>query len=206
MKQLFILRRAFVINRVMMKYGLDEFLTSTPLFKYGLLFKTFALTGNRYKKLDRGERLNLALTELGPIFVKLGQMLSTRRDLLNDDLAESLTKLQDKVEPFCSDLAIKTVEQQLGQSINQVFESFDETPLASASVAQVHSAKHLNGDLVVVKIIRPGIKRKILADLKLLKMLAGWFEGYSEIGRRIHPKQIVADYQASLFNELDLRI
>jgi len=195
-----------VINRVMVKYGLDEFLAPTPLSKYGFLFKLFALSGNNKRQLDRGERLNLALTELGPIFVKLGQMLSTRRDLLDDDLAESLAKLQDNVAPFANDLAKKTVETQLGKSLEQIFESFEQTPLASASVAQVHSAKLLNGDEVVVKIIRPGIKRKIIADLKLLHVLADWFENSSDIGRRIHPKQIVTDYQASLFNELDLRI
>jgi len=206
MRRLFILRRAFVINRVMMRYGLDEFLAPTPLSKFSLLFKIFALTGNKKSDLDRGERLNLALTELGPIFVKLGQMLSTRRDLLDDDLAESLAKLQDNVDPFSSQLAIKTVEQQLGKTLEQVFESFEQTPLASASVAQVHSARLINGDEVVVKIIRPGIKRKIIADLKLLKVLAEWFENSSEVGKRIHPKQIVADYQISLFNELDLRI
>ncbi len=206
MKRLFILKRAFVINRIMHRYGLDEFLAPTPLSKYGLLFKLFALSRNKKHHLDRGERLNLALTELGPIFVKLGQMLSTRRDLLDDDLAESLAKLQDNVEPFCQQIAIETVEQQLGSPLAEVFESFEQTPLASASVAQVHSAKLLNGDEVVVKIIRPGIKRKILADLKLLKILAEWFEDYSEIGKRIHPKQIVADYQNTLFNELDLRI
>jgi len=206
MKRLLILRRAFVINRVMIRYGLDEFLAPTPLSKYSLLFKIFALTGNKKTSLDRGERLNLALTELGPIFVKLGQMLSTRRDLLDDDLACSLAKLQDDVEPFSSEQAIATIEQQLGQPIDEIFSSFDSTPLASASVAQVHSATHLNGDEVVVKVIRPGIKRKILADLKLLKVLAEWLESYSEIGRRIHPVQIVRDYQDSLFNELDLRI
>jgi len=206
MKRLLILRRAFVINRVMVRYGLDEFLAPTSLSKYSLLFKIFALTGNKKNSLDRGERLNLALTELGPIFVKLGQMLSTRRDLLDDDLASSLAKLQDNVAPFSSEQAIATIEQQLGQPIDEVFSSFDSAPLASASVAQVHSATHLNGDKVVIKVIRPGIQRKILADLKLLKVLAEWLESYSEIGRRIHPVQIVKDYQDSLFNELDLRI
>lgn len=206
MKRLFILRRAFVINRVMIRHGLDEFLAPTPLSKFILFFKIFALSGNNHHQLDRGERLNLALTELGPIFVKLGQMLSTRRDLLPDDLAETLAKLQDNVAPFSNQLAIETVEAQLGKPINEVFESFEQNPLASASVAQVHNARLLNGDEVVVKIIRPGIKRKIVADLKLLKILADWFENYSDAGKRIHPKQIVADYEVSLFNELDLRI
>ena len=204
--RLSILARAFVINRVMVRYGLDEFLAPTPLSKFVPLFKVFAFSKKYKRELDRGERLNLALTELGPIFVKLGQMLSTRRDLLDDDLAESLAKLQDKVEPFSSAIAIQTVEQQLGKPVSELFESFEPIAMASASVAQVHSAKLLNGDEVVVKIIRPGITRKILADLKLLKALAEWFENSSEIGRRIHPLQIVKDYQASLFNELDLRI
>jgi ubiquinone biosynthesis protein len=206
MKRLFILRRAFVINRVLIRYGLDEFIVATPLAKYNLFFKLFALTPNKHRQLSRGDRLNLALTELGPIFIKLGQMLSTRRDLLNEDLAQSLAKLQDDVEPFSSELAIATVEQQLEQPISKVFQSFDEKPLASASVAQVHSAELISGEKVVVKIIRPGIKRKILADIKLLELLAQWFEGSSELGRRIHPVQVVKDYKDSLFNELDLRI
>ncbi|MCF6194992.1 MAG: AarF/UbiB family protein, partial [Kangiellaceae bacterium] len=204
--RLSIVSRAFVINRVMVRYGLDEFLAPTPLSKFSPILKLFAFSKKYNRDLDRGERLNLALTELGPIFVKLGQMLSTRRDLLDDDLAESLAKLQDNVEPFSSDIAIQTVEQQLGKPIAEFFESFESKPMASASVAQVHSATLINGDKVVVKIIRPGITRKIHADLKLLKALADWFENSSEIGRRIHPKQIVTDYQSSLFNELDLRI
>jgi len=106
MKRLFILRRLFVINRVFMQYGLDEFLAPTPLAKYSFLFKIFALSAKKNAKLSSGERLNLALTELGPIFVKLGQMLSTRRDLLSLDLAKSLAKLQDDVEPFATLLAI----------------------------------------------------------------------------------------------------
>ncbi|MBV1907690.1 MAG: ubiquinone biosynthesis regulatory protein kinase UbiB, partial [Kangiellaceae bacterium] len=206
MKRLFILRRAFVINRVMIRYGLDEFIINTPLGKYNLIFKAFALTPNKYRKLPRGERLNRALTELGPIFVKLGQMLSTRRDLLNDDLAESLAKLQDDVEPFASNIAISTIESQLGKPLEQIFKSFETSPLASASVAQVHSAVRHDGEQVVVKVIRPGIKRKIIADIKLLEVLAEWFENNSEIAKRIHPKQIVRDYKDTLFNELDLRI
>lgn len=206
MKKLFILRRAFVINRILIRYGLDEFISQTPIAKYNLLLKLFALTPSKYRHLARGERLNLALTELGPIFIKLGQMLSTRRDLLSDDLARSLAKLQDDVEPFSSQLAIKTIEEHLDKPLEDIFETFDESPLASASVAQVHSAKLLSGENVVVKVIRPGIKRKILADIKLLELLAQWFEQNSEIGKRIHPIQVVKDYKDSLFNELDLRI
>ncbi|MFT6734433.1 MAG: ubiquinone biosynthesis protein [Polaribacter sp.] len=223
MKNLFILKRAFVINRVFVKYGLDELLAPTPLSKYIWLFKLFAISRTKNKDETRGLRLNKALTELGPIFVKLGQMLSTRRDLLDGDLAESLAELQDNVEPFSSKEAIAVIESQLGQSVDSIFETFDEQPLASASVAQVHSAQlrindndndndndNYNNEVemvdVVVKIIRPGIRKKIDADLKLLKLLAEWFEKNSEIGRRIHPVQILNDYQTSLYNELDLQI
>ncbi|MCW8877973.1 MAG: ubiquinone biosynthesis regulatory protein kinase UbiB [Kangiellaceae bacterium] len=206
MTSILTLRRAFIINRTLIRHGLEEFLTPTPLSRLTGLMKLFALTNNRSKQLDRGERLNRALTELGPIFIKLGQMLSTRRDLLPDDIADHLTKLQDKVEPFDSAIALKIVEQQLGQKVEQIFDSFDHTPLASASVAQVHSATLRSGEEVVVKVIRPGIKKKIVADLKLLKLLAHWFEKYSATGRRLHAKTIIQDYQNTLFNELDLRI
>jgi len=206
MTSLLTLRRAFVINRVLIRHGLEEFLAPTPLSKLTSLLKLFALTRNHNKSLNRGQRLNQALTELGPIFIKLGQMLSTRRDLLPDDIAQELARLQDKVTPFSSEIAVKTIEQQLECSMDKVFSHFDATPLASASVAQVHSARLLEGDEVVVKVIRPGIKRKIIADLKLLHLLAGWFEKYSAIGRRLHATTIIRDYEATLFNELDLRI
>ena len=206
MTNLLTLRRAFVINRVLVRHGLDEFLAPTPLSKITSLLKLFALTSNRNKNLSRGQRLNQALTELGPIFIKLGQMLSTRRDLLPDDIAEELAKLQDKVTPFSSQEAKEAVESQLSASIDQFFSHFELEPLASASVAQVHSARLISGEEVVVKIIRPGIKRKVIADLKLLHLLAGWFEKYSSTGRRLHAKTIIRDYQTTLFNELDLRI
>lgn len=204
--KLSILSRALVINRVMIRYGLEEFLTPTPLSKFTPVLRFFALFSRSNQTLQRGERLNLALTELGPIFVKLGQMLSTRRDLLDEDLANSLAKLQDSVAPFSNAVAKQIVEKALGQSIDEMFKEFDTSPMASASVAQVHGATLIDGSQVVVKIIRPGILKQILADLKLLKAMANWFEAHSEIGRRIHPTQIVADYEASLFNELDLRV
>ncbi|WP_444995728.1 ubiquinone biosynthesis regulatory protein kinase UbiB [Aliikangiella sp. IMCC44359] len=206
MTNLLTLHRAFVINRVFVRHGLDEFLAPTPLSKLVRLLKLLALTRNHNKQLNRGQRLNLALTELGPIFVKLGQMLSTRRDLLPDDIASELAKLQDKVKPFSSKLAVSTVEQALGKSIENCFLEFDEVPMASASIAQVHKAKLTSGEDVVVKIIRPGIQKKILADLKLLHLVAGWFEKYSSTGRRLHAKTVINDYQNTLFNELDLRV
>ncbi|WP_196138812.1 ubiquinone biosynthesis regulatory protein kinase UbiB [Aliikangiella sp. G2MR2-5] len=206
MTSLLTLRRAFVINRTLIRHGLEEFLAPTPLSRLTGLMKLFALSSNKNRKLNRGQRLNQALTELGPIFIKLGQMLSTRRDLLPDDIAEELSKLQDKVAPFDSQLALDIVERQLGAPINSIFSAFEPKPLASASVAQVHSARLLSGEEVVVKIIRPGIKKKIVADLKLLHLLAGWFEKYSSTGRRLHARTIIRDYQTTLFNELDLRI
>ena len=206
MTNLLTLRRAFVINRTLIRHGLEEFLAPTPLSRLTGLMKLFALSNNRKKSFNRGERLNQALTELGPIFIKLGQMLSTRRDLLPDDIALELSKLQDKVEPFSSSLAKSIIERELGEPIDTIFSHFDETPLASASVAQVHSANLISGEEVVVKVIRPGIKRKIIADLKLLHLLAKWFEKYSSTGRRLHAKRIIKDYQTTLFNELDLRI
>ncbi|MET1256338.1 ubiquinone biosynthesis regulatory protein kinase UbiB [Aliikangiella maris] len=206
MTNLLTLHRAFVINRVLVRHGLDEFLAPTPLSRVVKVLKLFALTRNNNKQLSRGQRLNLALTELGPIFIKLGQMLSTRRDLLPDDIAFELAKLQDKVQPFDSQLAIATVEAQLGHPISQCFAFFDETPMASASIAQVHGARLITGEDVVVKIIRPGIEKKIKADLKLLHLVATWFEKYSSTGRRLHAKTVIADYQTTLFNELDLRI
>jgi len=206
MTNLITLHRAFVINRVLIHHGLDEFLAPTPLSKMTRLLKIFALSGNKKGKLSRGERLNLALTELGPIFVKLGQMLSTRRDLLPQDIADELAKLQDQVEPFDSQVAIKIIEDRFKQPIGEIFASFESEPLASASVAQVHSAVLKNGDEVVVKIIRPDIQKRIQADLKLLKLLAGWFEKYSSTGRRLHAVDVIRDYHHTLMNELDLRI
>jgi len=206
MTNLLTLRRAFAINRVLIKHGLDEFLAPTPLSRLSGLMRLFALSRRRGNDIERGQRLKQALTELGPIFVKLGQMLSTRRDLLPPDLAEALAELQDKVAPFDGQQAQAIIEQQLGQPVAEIFSHFDSTPLASASVAQVHAATLKNGEQVVVKIIRPGIRRQIDADLKLLHLLADWAERYSSEARRLRPKQVVADYEHTLLAELDLRI
>ncbi len=206
MHNILTLRRAFVINRVLIRHGLEEFLAPTPISRITGLLRLFALSRNCNQDLNRGQRLNQALTELGPVFVKLGQMLSTRKDLLPPDISHELAKLQDKVLAFDSQVAKEIVEESLSQKIEQVFSEFSEKPLASASVAQVHSARLLSGQEVVVKVIRPGIKKKIIADLKLLKLLAHWFESYSSTGRRLHATTIIQDYEASIFNELDLRV
>ncbi|NQD36134.1 ubiquinone biosynthesis regulatory protein kinase UbiB [Permianibacter sp. IMCC34836] len=154
----------------------------------------------------RGERLRLALVALGPIFVKFGQMLSTRRDLLPPDLADALAELQDKVPPFDSRMAVREIETALGQSVSTAFARFDSEPLASASVAQVHAATLLDGHDVVVKIIRPGIREQIRADLELLHALARLIEWLHVDGPRLRPREVIADYEHTLLDELDLRI
>jgi len=151
-------------------------------------------------------RLRLAIESLGPVFIKFGQILSTRRDLLPEDYAIELAMLQDKVPPFPSDQAMQLVEQSLGQKLTEVFANFDEEPLASASVAQVHSATLLDGTEVVVKIIRPEIEKIIQQDLKLLLTLARNAERLSLDARRLHLIQIVEDYEFTIMNELNLKL
>ncbi|MGY4878501.1 ubiquinone biosynthesis regulatory protein kinase UbiB [Vreelandella aquamarina] len=151
----------------------------------------------------RSERLRLALEALGPIFVKFGQMLSTRRDLLPEDIADELKRLQDQVPPFPADAAAERVEKELGMSLIEAFASFERTPLASASIAQVHAARLHNGDDVVVKIIRPGIDRVMRQDMALMYQLAKLLS-YVPEARRLRPVEVIRDYEATLFDELDL--
>lgn len=160
---------------------------------------------------SRGARLRLALESLGPIFVKFGQILSTRPDLIPEDIIDELRQLQDNVPPFSSDQAIELIEQQLGNPIDDVFAQFDPKPMASASIAQVHAATlHAKdvttfGDQVVVKVVRPGIEKTIEKDLRLLEMMARLFEKYSADGQRLHPVDVVEDYRHTIFGELNLQ-
>ena len=150
-------------------------------------------------------RLRLALESLGPVFIKLGQVLSTRRDLLPDDIANELAKLQDAVPPFPGDEAIRRIEAALGQPMQAMFAHFDTAALAAASVAQVHAAKLPDGRDVVVKVIRPGIHEVVAADLELLAWLARKLYALGGDFQRLRPVEIVADYRRTLLNELDLR-
>ena len=157
----------------------------------------------RPKKPD-AERLREALEHLGPIFIKFGQILSTRRDLLPVDYADELARLQDRVPPFDSAVAVRLIEEALGGSIGDKFATFDREPLASASLAQVHAATTDNGDHIVVKVIRPGIEDTIAKDIRLILTMATLLEALSKEARRLRLKAVVADYERTIFDELNL--
>lgn len=194
---------------IIAKYRLDEFLVGQPGGKLlrALLtpFRLPFLFSNTRKLGDRNRRLRLAMEQLGPIYVKFGQLLSTRRDFLNPDLAEELQSLQDNVPPFTSPGIEQLVEQSLEMKISEAFAHLDHEPLASASIAQVHKATLINGDEVVVKVRRPGIEHIVSADIKLLKWLANLIETRTSLGKRLHPVEVVADYEKIIFDELNLR-
>ena len=155
--------------------------------------------------LSRGERLRLAMTELGPIFVKAGQVLSTRRDLIPADIADELSLLQDQVEPFPGSEARAIVERELKSPIGLLYGHFDETPLASASIAQVHAATLHDGSKVVVKVLRPGIDQRIARDVRLLRSLAELAQRWHSKADKIRPLEVVAEVEKMLENELDLQ-
>ncbi len=200
------LQRLFRIAWVFCKYRLDTFLPIAELpgpLKLFFLFAPWHLFPKG--RHSRGDRLRLALEELGPVFVKFGQILSTRRDLLPDDMAASLRRLQDNVPPFSSDTARAIIEDSLGQPVDVLFAEFSRDPMASASVAQVHAATMPDGRRVVVKVIRPGIERVIHQDLALMFMMARLLEKYWSEGRRLHPVDVVEDYRTTIYDELDLQ-
>src|SRR6185295_11357191 len=172
----------------------------------GLRFRLYRFVPRFAGRPDpaRAVRLRQALETLGPIFVKFGQVLSTRRDLLAEDLAEELAKLQDRVPPFRSELAVAEVEDSLHKGLAQVFRSFDKEPVASASVAQVHLAVLKDGSEVAVKVLRPGVERAIAKDLLLLESAARLVELLWADGRRLKPREVVAEFAHHLDEELDL--
>lgn len=160
--------------------------------------------GRHRASKNKGERLRLALESLGPIFVKFGQILSTRRDLLDDDIADELAKLQDKVPAFSGQVAQAIIERDLKAPVAELFAKFDSTPLASASIAQVHTATLHTGEEVVVKVIRPNIQKTISKDISLLYTLAHLVANMSADGRRLRPVEVVTDYEYTILDELDL--
>ena len=193
------------ILRIVGRYRLDEFidieqLPALPRFALGLA--PWRLV--RAPDLPRGVRLRRAIEELGPVFTKFGQMLSTRRDLLPEDIADELAKLQDNVPPFPQQQSIAIIEKALGKPVTELFASFDAAPMASASVAQVHCAALHSGEQAVVKVVRPDIEPVIRQDIALLFTLARLTAKYHPQGHRLRPVEVVSDYELVILDELDM--
>lgn len=197
--------RAVRIARVLLKHRLGALLENTVLGRWLWLLRPFTPTPSDEADFPRGKRLRLALQELGPIFVKFGQVLSTRRDLLPPDVADELNLLRDQVAPFDGQLARLEVERSLGRPISELYASFDPTPLASASIAQVHAATLHDGREVVVKVLRPGIREQIDADIGLLRTLASLADRHHPSAVNIRPQEVVSEIETTLFAELDLQ-
>ncbi|MGH8176587.1 MAG: ubiquinone biosynthesis regulatory protein kinase UbiB [Steroidobacter sp.] len=201
-----VLSRLLQIQRVLVRHRLDEIIRATHLYR-PLRFAFFlspATWFRRERAASRGERLRLALEELGPIFMKFGQMLSTRRDLLPRDIADELEKLQDRVPPFPGVEAHRMVEAAYGRPLTEVYARFDDTPLAAATIAQVHPAQLKDGKEVVVKIVRPGIRALIERDIEVLYALALLAKRYWADAHRLRPVELVREYEKTILDELDL--
>jgi ubiquinone biosynthesis protein len=201
-----VLARLLKIQRALVRHRLDEFVRATHLYRplrYLYYFSPWTWF-QRGVGGARGARLRLALEELGPIFVKFGQALSTRRDLLPVDIADELAKLQDRVPPFPGDVAVAMIEKTFGQPLAEIFGSFEASPLAAASIAQVHAATLKNGDEVVVKVLRPGMREVIDLDLEVLDTLAKLADEYWIEARPVRPIEVVREYRKTVTDELDL--
>jgi len=199
--------RGVFIVWVVFRYGLDELVLSS-FQRPALRLITRIVSIGRNLEAPRGERLREALERLGPIFVKFGQVLSTRRDLLPPDIADELARLQDRVPPFPSAVAVATIERAFGKPLDAVFTHFEQVPVASASIAQVHFAtlrdgRH-GGREVAVKVLRPHMAPVIDKDIGLMRMMAGWVEKLSADGKRLKPLEVVAEFDKYLHDELDL--
>jgi ubiquinone biosynthesis protein len=198
--------RLLAIQRVLISHGLDEIIFATHLLR-PVRFLFYILPWNWFSKnkQKRAVRMRLMLDELGPIYVKLGQILSTRRDLIPEDIADEFTKLQDNVAPFPGEIAREIIEDAYGCNISDVFLKFNEVPLASASVAQVHSATLKDGRDFIIKVIRPGIEKLIRKDLDLLQLLAEKAERYNKNAKSLKFTGVVKEFEKTIFNELDLQ-
>ncbi len=199
--------RGFYIVWIFFRYGLDELLlTSVP--HRGLRIAARVISLGRNLRQPRGARLRMALERLGPIFVKFGQVLSTRRDLLPTDVADELARLQDRVPPFPSEVAVNTIERAFRKPIDVLFTEFEREPIASASIAQVHFGKIRDRKgverEVAVKVLRPDMLKVIEQDLSLMLIMAGWVERLNEDGRRLKPREVVAEFDKYIHDELDL--
>lgn len=202
-----VLSRLLQIQRVLVRHRLDEIILATHLFR-PLRFAFYLSPATwfpRKASRSRGERLRLALEELGPIFMKFGQTLSTRRDLLPRDIADELEKLQDRVPPFSNAAALAIVEAAYERPVADVFARFDEAPIAAATIAQVHGAQLKDGKEVVVKIVRPGIRALIRRDVEVLNALAELANRYWRDAPRLRPVELVREYEKTILDELDLK-
>lgn len=197
--------RLFQINLILFRNRLDTVVLSTQALQ-PFSFLSYFNPWHWFKKEDkpRGESIRIALEQLGPVFVKFGQILSTRRDLLPDDIANELEKLQDRVPPFPGEIAKAILEKEYKKPVEQVFSTFDMTPLASASIAQVHAATLKNGRSVVIKIVRPNIESIIRRDISLLYSVAAFTEKFLPHGKKLRPIEVVAEVERSIIYELDL--
>jgi len=199
------LLRLMYISWVLVRHRLDALILASHLFR-PIRWLQYAMPWHWIPRTPqpRGVRIRLALEELGPIFVKFGQIISTRRDLLPDDIAIELTKLQDQVPPFPDDVSRKLIEEAYGESIDTLFASFETTPFASASIAQVHGAVLHNGKRVVVKVLRPTIKPVIERDIQLLYAIAAGVERHWPQGKKLRPIEVVREFEKTILDELDL--
>ena len=201
-----LLLRLLAIQRVLVRNGLDDFILSTHLLRpFRFLFFLSPWTwGQRKSKAPRAVRIREALQELGPVYVKFGQSVSTRQDVLPEDIGSELAKLQDKMPPFSPEEALAQIQAIYGRPASEVFAEFDSQALAAASIAQVHVAKLHTGEEVVVKLLRPGVRKKIESDLEVLYALAGLAQRYWKEARRLRPVEVVTEYEKTILNELDL--
>ncbi|MDD8061071.1 MULTISPECIES: ubiquinone biosynthesis regulatory protein kinase UbiB [Shewanella] len=202
------IRRGYHVIKTILHFGLDDLIPrhKKPWY-FVILRNSLFWIRNKHKRKSPAERLKLAMQDLGPVYIKLGQMLSTRRDLLDDEWAYQLAMLQDRVPPFDSALAREAIEAELGAPIDTYFDDFDDSPLASASISQVHTAVlKSNGKDVVLKILRPNVEQQILADLQLMTQTANLLETILGEGNRLRPAEVIEDYQTTILGELNLKL
>ena len=201
--------RLYKIVKTFLHYGLDEMVPPHLLPWYAKLGRVSIFwLRNKHKEKTAEQRFRLAIEELGPVFIKFGQMLSTRRDLLAPQLADELALLQDQVTPFSGEEAKKIIIDAMGIEVfEQHFSDFDLEPLASASIAQVHTAtlhEHDREEKIVIKVLRPNISTTILADIKVMSLFAGIVTRWLPDGKRLRPREVVAEYRKTILDELDL--
>jgi ubiquinone biosynthesis protein len=191
------------IQRILVRYGLDDIIHAAPLLR-PLRYLFYVRAGTVDRSAPLAIRIRLALEELGPIFVKFGQAISTRRDLLPPDIADELAKLQDRVPPFPADEAVAILDAAYGRPVGEIFARFDSEPVAAASIAQVHSAQLQDGTEVIVKLLRPGVRALIERDIRVLYALAEMANRYWQEAKRFRPIEVVAEYEKTILDELDL--